>query len=94
MDDNGIGTDATIAQHIDTILTRRYVERRGRSLVPTALGLALASAYEVVGLGSLLQPFLRAQMELAMSDITNGNATREQVVCAAVRQYRDIFIQL
>jgi DNA topoisomerase III len=94
MDSNGIGTDATIAQHIKTVLDREYVKREGQALVPTRLGIALASAYEALGLGSLLQPQLRAQMELAMGDIANGGATKEQVVKAAVQLYEEIFSRL
>ncbi|KPA81303.1 putative DNA topoisomerase III [Leptomonas pyrrhocoris] len=94
MDSNGIGTDATIAQHIKTVLDREYVRREGQALVPTRLGIALASAYEALGLGSLLQPQLRAQMELAMGDIANGGATKEQVVAAAVQLYEEIFSRL
>ncbi|CBZ26172.1 putative DNA topoisomerase III [Leishmania mexicana MHOM/GT/2001/U1103] len=94
MDSNGIGTDATIAQHIKTVLDREYVRREGQSLVPTTLGIALASAYESLGLASLLQPQLRAQMELAMGDIANGAATKEQVVAAAVQLYEEIFSRL
>lgn len=94
MDSNGIGTDATIAQHIKTVLDREYVKREGQALVPTPLGIALAAAYEALGLGSLLQPQLRAQMELAMGDIANGGATKEQVVRAAVQLYEEIFSRL
>lgn len=94
MDEHGIGTDATIAQHIKTVLDREYVKREGSFLVPTPLGIALASAYEVIGLLSLLQPQLRAQMELAMDDIATGKATKSQVVDAAVRLYREIFQKL
>ncbi|RNF24879.1 putative DNA topoisomerase III [Trypanosoma conorhini] len=91
MDEHGIGTDATIAQHIKTVLDRGYVKREGAFLVPTALGVALASAYEVIGLLSLLQPQLRAQMELAMSDIVSGKASKNQVVDAAVQLYSEVF---
>lgn len=94
MDDNGIGTDATIAQHIKTVVDRDYVRREGGHLVSTRLGVALAAAYEVLGLSTLLQPQLRAQMELAMSDIAAGKASREQVVAAGVRLYREIFDKL
>ncbi|RNF06039.1 putative DNA topoisomerase III [Trypanosoma rangeli] len=91
MDEHGIGTDATIAQHIKTVLDRGYVKREGSFLVPTALGVALASAYAVIGLLSLLQPQLRAQMELAMSDIVSGKASKSQVVDAAVQLYSEVF---
>lgn len=91
MDKHGIGTDATISHHIKTVVEREYVKREGSSLVPTHVGNALASAYEVNGLVSLLQPQMRAQMELAMADIAAGKATRRDVVDAAVRLYREIF---
>ena len=42
MDKEGIGTDATISEHIATILKRNYAEKNlaGR-FVPTNIGLAL-----------------------------------------------------
>ncbi|CCW69301.1 unnamed protein product [Phytomonas sp. Hart1] len=94
MDDHGIGTDATIAQHIKTVIERGYVKRERQTLVPTTLGIALASAYDVVGLASLLQPQLRAQMELAMGDIVKGGIAKAQVVDASVKLYREIFDRL
>eukprot|EP00796_Vickermania_ingenoplastis_P008222 gene8222-5745_t len=94
MDENGIGTDATIAQHIKTLIDRQYVQRVGQSMVPLPLGMALAAAYEVLGLASLLQPQLRAQMEAAMGDITVGKASKGDVVQAAVGFYREVFDRL
>lgn len=91
MDENGIGTDATIAQHIKTLIDRQYVRRVGQSMEPTPLGMALAAAYDVLGFASLLQPQLRAQMEAAMGDIARGSATRFDVVKAAVGFYSEIF---
>jgi hypothetical protein len=38
MDENGIGTDATIAQHIETIQERRYAEKQNVHFAPTTLG--------------------------------------------------------
>lgn len=94
MDENGIGTDATIAQHIKTLIDRQYMKRVGQSMEPTFLGMALAAAYEAMGLSSLLQPQLRAQMEAAMGDIALGKATRKDVVDAAVSFYREVFDRL
>jgi len=46
MDKNGIGTDATIHEHIRIIQERGYAEMtRSRSLKPTKLGLALVESY-------------------------------------------------
>lgn len=61
MDTNGIGTDATIAEHIKTILKREYAEKvnNGMQFKPTMLGLALVLSYEHMGL-DLAKPALRA----------------------------------
>jgi DNA topoisomerase-3 len=46
MDRNGIGTDATIAQHISTIQDRQYAEKDpSQRFVPTKLGIALVEGY-------------------------------------------------
>lgn len=41
MKDLGLGTPATRAQTIETLIARRYVERKGKKLLPTDLGLAV-----------------------------------------------------
>ena len=48
MDRNGIGTDATIAQHITTIQERAYATKDNNlKFLPTKLGIALVEgAYE------------------------------------------------
>jgi len=46
MDRNGIGTDATIAQHITTIQERSYATKDGtQKFLPTKLGIALIEGY-------------------------------------------------
>ncbi len=50
MDTKGIGTDATIAQHIKTIQERQYAVRNEQQrFAPTELGLALVEGYEAIG---------------------------------------------
>lgn len=65
MDSNGIGTDATIAEHIKTILKREYAEKvnNNTQFKPTTLGLALVLSYEHMGL-DLAKPALRAAVRL------------------------------
>eukprot|EP01035_Chromulina_nebulosa_P021252 gene21252-27537_t len=41
MDDTGIGTDATIAEHIKTIIKRDYAYKDGQRFIPTNLGYLL-----------------------------------------------------
>src|SRR6266498_5985709 len=79
MDANGIGTDATMAEHIAKIKERDYVAARPKSgtgrntvqeFIPTKLGVALIEGYDNVGFEtSLSKPFLRKEMEIKMTEI-------------------------
>lgn len=105
MDANGIGTDATMSEHIGKIKERQYVavnsRRSGRSsvqeLIPTPLGIGLVEGYDNVVAGlqdspSLSKPFLRKEMELQMRDICGGARTRQQVVQENLEMYHEVFI--
>ncbi|KAK3289391.1 DNA topoisomerase 3-alpha, partial [Cymbomonas tetramitiformis] len=64
MDQNGIGTDATMAQHIETMTKRNYATKTEANLFkPTKLGEALLSAYVEMGMVNMWKPVLRAAME-------------------------------
>ncbi|CAH7669233.1 DNA topoisomerase [Phakopsora pachyrhizi] len=67
MDKNGIGTDATIAEHIAKIIERNYVfktkEGSTQYLVPSTLGIGLVEGYNAIGLDkSLSKPQLRREV--------------------------------
>lgn len=69
MDRNGIGTDATIAEHISKIIEREYVmaqmEGRVKYLVPSTLGMGLVMGYNDInfeGNKSLCKPLLRREV--------------------------------
>lgn len=107
MDANGIGTDATMAEHIAKIKEREYVATRprgggGRNAVqeflPTRLGIALVEGYDNVVAGlpdspSLSKPFLRKEMELRMREICAGMKSREEVVAESLEMYYEVFVQ-
>lgn len=58
MDQNGIGTDATIATHISTIQNREYAKKDGQQKFhPTTLGIALIEAYNRYGFGNRFHSF-------------------------------------
>ena len=62
-----IGTDATIAQHIQTIIDRGYViarmEGSMKYLVPSTLGIGLVDGYNEIGFErSLSKPQLRREV--------------------------------
>ncbi|KAJ5724150.1 DNA topoisomerase 3 [Penicillium malachiteum] len=105
MDANGIGTDATMAEHIAKVKDREYVvpNKRGtgrnavEELIPTRLGIALVEGYDNVVAGlpnsiSLSKPFLRKEMELRMLEICAGTKSRQDVVQQSLDMYREVFI--
>lgn len=96
MDKNGIGTDATIADHIKTITKREYVVRSKREkeyvFTPSTLGIALVEGYDNIGLDmSLSKPLLRSQLENNLRLICSGNKTKAEVLQEAINMYRDVF---
>lgn len=102
MDANGIGTDATMAEHIAKIKERYYVDTRARGsgrnsvqeFIPTTLGVALVEGYDNVGLDvSVSKPFLRKEMELKVKAICDGRKSRIEVVQETLEQYREVFVK-
>lgn len=93
MDSNGIGTDATMHAHIDTIVERSYAERdpNGR-MKPTRLGMALVQAYAALDL-QLWKPYLRAQMEKDLNDVAAGRKTKESVTDACLNSLKNAFLK-
>lgn len=91
MDKSGIGTDATIHQHIKTIQDRKYAEKNPNGLFkPTLLGLALVVGYS--NIGTLLhKPGLRAKMEKGMIDIAAKRKPKRQLIEETLCEMRDVF---
>ncbi len=80
MDSHGIGTDATIAQHIKAVQDRDYVARDPQDrFYPTVLGLALVEGYQQIGY-ELSKPALRAAQEKDLTQISMGKDTKEAVI--------------
>lgn len=73
MDQNGIGTDATIHEHIKVIQERGYaVLTKSRHFKPTQLGLSLVEAYRKLGI-ELFKPHLRRHIEAELKLIAMGH---------------------
>lgn len=63
MEKNEIGTDATIAEHIQKIIDRGYVFKENQYFRPLTLGIALVLGYDQIDFEtSLSKPFLRRQV--------------------------------
>lgn len=74
MKDSGLGTPATRAAIIETLLTREYISREKRNLVPTPKGLAV---YEIVKDKKIAQAELTGQWEKRLEEIRAGASVTE-----------------
>ena len=71
MDKNGIGTDATIAEHIETVVKRSYAVRQRGFFRPTLIGYSLVNAYKNIGV-EIYKPLLRSNMEKKLKMVCDG----------------------
>jgi DNA topoisomerase-3 len=79
MKDSGLGTPATRASIIETLITRDYIKREKRNLLPTDKGLAV---YEVVKDQIIAQAELTGQWEKRLEEIRSGasvSAFKEEI---------------
>lgn len=74
MKECGIGTPATRASIIETLLTRNYIERSKKNLVPTEKGLQV---YELVKDRQIANPQMTGEWENAMEQIEHGKISAE-----------------
>jgi DNA topoisomerase-3 len=86
MKDCGLGTPATRAATIETLLKRKFVAREGKALVPTDLGMGLIDALPIPSLAS---PELTGSWEARLARIARGQeprATFMQDIASYVRE--------
>ena len=65
----GLGRPSTQASTVTTLETRRYLERKGKSLIPTERGIHLISIFPIEDLKA---PVMTAQWEKRLDDIEKG----------------------
>jgi DNA topoisomerase III len=86
MKDCGLGTPATRAATIETLLKRKFLAREGKALVPTDLGMGLL---DVLPVPSLASPELTGSWEARLARIARGQEPRAafmQDIAAYVRE--------
>ncbi len=96
MDLYGIGTDATIAEHIRKVQERNYVaklEGSGGRFSPTEIGIALVVSHEKCHL-HLARPHMRAKQEEGLKKVSSGQAEAANVLREALAEYSAKFAQL
>jgi DNA topoisomerase-3 len=74
MKERGLGTPATRAEIIETLIRREYVDRIAKELAPTPKGLQVITMLEAHPLTS---PDLTGDWEKRLTDIEHGNGDRE-----------------
>ncbi|XP_075035334.1 DNA topoisomerase 3-alpha isoform X2 [Mixophyes fleayi] len=93
MDKHGIGTDATHAEHIETIKSRMYVgltpEQR---FLPGELGMGLVEGYDSMGF-EMSKPDLRAELEADLKLICEGKKDKFTVLRQQVEKYKQVFME-
>lgn len=94
MDRHGIGTDATIAEHIKKVQDRGYVRQTGdKRFEPSPLGVALVEALERSQI-LLARPTMRSCQEESFRRIQSGELEAESVRTQALSQFADTFQHL
>ncbi|XP_055836561.1 DNA topoisomerase 3-alpha isoform X2 [Episyrphus balteatus] len=91
MEKHGIGTDATHADHINTIKERGYIGEADRgSLVPGVIGMGLYEAYDAMEL-VLAKPVLRAEFEADLKKICLGQKDPKIILQEQIQKYKEAY---
>ncbi|KAE7997552.1 hypothetical protein FH972_002178 [Carpinus fangiana] len=88
----GIGTDATMHDHIKKLLDRFYATKDSNTrFSPTNLGEALVMGYDDMGY-QLWKPYLRAVMERDMKAVSEGTMRKAEVLTTSLQQMKACFL--
>jgi DNA topoisomerase-3 len=92
MEHHGIGTDASMASHIQHICDRKYVnvDTSSRRLIPTKLGIALVNIYLAID-SDLVTPTVRSSIEGRVAQIARGEAQYAEVVNSTLAIFKQKF---
>ncbi|KAH9717269.1 DNA topoisomerase 3-alpha [Citrus sinensis] len=92
MDKAGIGTDATMHDHIKKLLDRFYaIKDANTRFAPTNIGEALVMGYDDMGY-ELWKPNLRSMMESDMKEVSVGNKSKADVLANCLQQMKACFL--
>jgi DNA topoisomerase-3 len=87
MKDSGLGTPATRASIIETLLKRNFVTREAKNLVPTPMGMALIDALPIQSLAS---PELTGNWEARLARVARGQEARAVFMGDINRYVQDV----
>nr|XP_057906442.1 DNA topoisomerase 3-alpha isoform X2 [Doryrhamphus excisus] len=93
MEKHGIGTDATHAEHIETIKSRMYVGLTpDQRFLPGELGMGLVEGYNAMGY-EMSKPHLRAELEADLKLVSEGRKDKWSVLQHHIQKYKTVFIE-
>uniref|UniRef100_A0A3P9PY74 DNA topoisomerase n=1 Tax=Poecilia reticulata TaxID=8081 RepID=A0A3P9PY74_POERE len=93
MEKHGIGTDATHAEHIETIKSRMYVGLTAdQRFLPGELGMGLVEGYNSMGY-EMSKPNLRAELEADLKLVSEGRKDKQSVLQHHIQKYKAVFIE-
>ncbi|KAM4634885.1 DNA topoisomerase 3-alpha [Polymixia lowei] len=93
MEKHGIGTDATHADHIETIKSRMYVGLTAdQRFLPGELGMGLVEGYNSMGY-EMSKPNLRAELEADLKLVSEGRKDRLSVLQHHIQKYKTVFTE-
>lgn len=93
MEKHGIGTDATHAEHIETIKSRSYVGLTpDQRFLPGELGMGLVEGYNSMGY-EMSKPNLRAELEADLKLVSEGRKDKHTVLQHYIQKYKTVFIE-
>jgi DNA topoisomerase III len=91
MKESGLGTPATRAEIIETLIRREYIERVGRDLQPTPKGLQVITMLEE---HKITSPELTGSWEHRLSDIERGSGDRDAFISEIASFTKEIVGQI
>ncbi|XP_053194618.1 DNA topoisomerase 3-alpha isoform X1 [Scomber japonicus] len=93
MEKHGIGTDATHADHIETIKSRMYVGLTAdQRFLPGELGMGLVEGYNSMGY-EMSKPNLRSELEADLKEVSVGRKDKWSVLQHHIQKYKNVFIE-
>lgn len=90
MKGKGLGTPATRADTIEKLLTKKYLEREKRELIPTGKAESLLNFLATIKAETLTSPSLTGEWEHRLHHVEEGSLSREEFMSAIVTQTEDI----
>lgn len=89
----GIGTDATMQDHIHTNIERKYIKVIKKRCIPTPLGRALIVALSEI-VPEAISPEVRGRMEAMLRKIAEGATRPDEVVKAIKSEFAQYLVKL